>query len=300
MSVSIKKPHKKKSETEYHEKISPTAIGVAYARTFSDIPYSREIAELCGVDHLTKANEEVHRKAAPYFEARFKSLTNLLKREAVKNILEVAAGVGPRGLIMTSEDPQLYYIETDLTEMSHTKNSILAALEQQLEVQRPKNLHLASLDGFDRDAMATIVEKFPLGPITIAHEGLLAYYSRVEKQQFGQVVREMLLRRGGSWITPDFLTVEDIGKVNSRFSAADEIYQEGLQEIRTTTGRDFWSNAFVDLDDAKAFVTSMDFNFSIETIGEAGGYTWPSEMGRDDVDVRRQLSTFIWRLVPHE
>jgi hypothetical protein len=56
-----------------HEKISPTAIGVAQARSLSDIPYCKVIwdviADKCETDPLSAHSKETHRLMAPYFEA---------------------------------------------------------------------------------------------------------------------------------------------------------------------------------------------------------------------------------------
>src|ERR1041385_1494837 len=85
------------------EKISPTAWGVAFRRTFTDIPLSKEIFE--ALEEIRKKDshqtEDFQRTSltdlAPYFEARYKMINHLLEQTGQTQVLELAAGMSPRG-----------------------------------------------------------------------------------------------------------------------------------------------------------------------------------------------------------
>jgi len=63
---------------------------VVYGRTFSDIPYSKELAEIYHVDSLiSDSYRKTNRLIAPYIEARFKALSNILEQSGIKNIIEI-------------------------------------------------------------------------------------------------------------------------------------------------------------------------------------------------------------------
>jgi O-methyltransferase involved in polyketide biosynthesis len=275
-----------------HEKISYTAIAVAYARTFSDIPYSKEISDICDASNLTEENAKVHHDLAPYFEARFKGLTNLIKKSGIKNILEVASGVDPRGLIMAEEDPEVTFMETDLPDMLRQKRNVLDELCKQAKIQLPKNLHFAELNVLDEVAFRTALEGFPSGPIAIGNEGLLAYFNREEKQKMAEIIHDILVERGGVWVTPDIFTVADLKKTVTD----DKKHEVAMEELKTRTQRKYESNAFIDVDDAKKFFTDLGFEFNISTIGEAAGDLASAKIGLDEGNVRRQLSLNIWEL----
>jgi O-methyltransferase involved in polyketide biosynthesis len=281
-----------------HEKISYTAIGVAYARNFSDIPYSKEISDICDASNLTPENAEIHHKMAPYFEARFKSLTNLLEQSGIKNVLEVASGVGPRDLILT-ENPEINYIETDLPDMLRQKQGILTKLLESKGLKLPRNLHFSELNVLDKESFTKVAAQFPNGPIAIGHEGLLAYFSREEKHRMGQIIHDILTDRGGVWITPDIYTLEDLSNLQSDSNkVSDSNHRKALEEVKRRTGRDYSAYAFSNLDDAKDFFDNLGFDFSINTIGEVADEIASSKIGLDEESVKKQLAIKIWQLRP--
>ena len=62
-----------------------------------------------------------------YLELRFLSLNACIARMGATQVLDLATGVAPRGLIL-SEDPSVLVIETDLPEMIAEKQAIVASL----------------------------------------------------------------------------------------------------------------------------------------------------------------------------
>lgn len=70
-----------------YEKISATAWGVAYRRTFSDIKYTKEIFD--ELDKTVETNDPIEleymesikkSKISPQFEARYKLISRLLEK----------------------------------------------------------------------------------------------------------------------------------------------------------------------------------------------------------------------------
>ena len=100
-----------------YEEISPTAIVTSYPRTFTDIPYEKEIYSWLS----THCNQEVtlQKRLAPEIEARYKLTNKLLDKLNVKQVLELAAGYSSRGLIYSQKGYN--YVEMDLTNVSKNK-----------------------------------------------------------------------------------------------------------------------------------------------------------------------------------
>lgn len=105
-----------------YENIGPTAWRVAYSRTLSDIPYSKEIFE--ELDAVVKPSNEAEREymgharashLAPQFEARYKLIDDMIEQNGTKQVLELASGLAPRGLAMTDNDRYLEFAK-DLAE----------------------------------------------------------------------------------------------------------------------------------------------------------------------------------------
>jgi len=236
------------------DKISPTALLVAYARQFSDIPYTKEVAELTDaaatVKQFVSEGQEQPIVVAALVEARYKTIELLRARFNGTQILELASGLLPRGMIL-SQNSELTFIESDLPGMIQRKQQLV----QQLIGSRP-NLHFLALNATSRPNPLPLQAGYfhPEKPVTILCEGLLMYLTKAEKQQVCANVREMLLPYGGVWITSDFTTKE-----RRQMQQNDPALGQVNQKIMISTGRTFAENEFDDLDHAKQFAREQGF-----------------------------------------
>jgi len=104
-----------------YSSISPTAFTVAYRRTFSDIPFTKELYNELEKIRLKNnepdfPDEYKFLQMAPLFEARHKLINKLTIDQHNFQILDIASGLTPRGLEMTA-DANYKYIEIDLPEI---------------------------------------------------------------------------------------------------------------------------------------------------------------------------------------
>ncbi len=235
-------------------KISPTALLVAYARQFSDIPYAKEIAELTNaeatVNQFVSQTEEQPIGIAALIEARYKAIEQVRTRFDATQILELASGLLPRGTIL-SQDPAIAFVESDLPEMIRQKQQLV----QQL-VGKRANLHFLEIDATSNLNSQLLSDYFkPSKPVTILCEGLLMYLTFAEKQKVFANVRDILQTYGGVWITPDFTTkigAEKMGKL-------DYAFQPVRQKIASLTKRSIAENEFDDFEHVKQFVQEQGF-----------------------------------------
>lgn len=80
-----------------YEEISATAIVTSYPRTFTDIPYEKEIYKW--LQKHCKEEVTLNDTLAPEIEARYKLINKLLDSSHIKQVLELASGYSSRGLI---------------------------------------------------------------------------------------------------------------------------------------------------------------------------------------------------------
>ena len=159
------------------DKISPTALMVAYARGFTDISYSEELSQLVNaeafVEQLDVAVEQFQGQkldrpveAAALFEARYKGINQLIAEFSSKQILELASGLLARGMNF-SQNPENIFIESDLPAMIAQKQQLVEHL-----IGNPSNLHFENIDATSQPS------QFPLNanyldsqkPITVVCE----------------------------------------------------------------------------------------------------------------------------------
>jgi O-methyltransferase involved in polyketide biosynthesis len=244
------------------DKISPTALLTAYVRQFSNIPYTKEVAELSqAIDTIKQYQSEGQEQeqaivVAALIEARYKAIDQVIGLFGGKQILELASGLLPRGMIW-SQNPDITFIESDLPGMIHRKQQLV----QQLLDVRP-NLHFSAIDATQRpNPLPLPIAYFhPEKPVTIACEGLLMYLTFPEKQQVFANVREILQIYGGVWITSDFTTKEGAGQLRQSEPGLRQVNQN----ISSFTGRSFTETAFNNLEDAKQFALEQGFRVEEE------------------------------------
>jgi O-methyltransferase involved in polyketide biosynthesis len=269
-----------------YDRISPTAWLIAEARTFSDIPYSREI-----FDALGKISKPERSLAEGYpramfcrLEARYKLVNLLIAEQDTLQILELASGFSPRGLSMT-QAPAADYVEIDLPGIISQKRQIFAIIKQ----IPPQNLHLESGSALDRNDILRAVRYFNRGKkIIVINEGLLRYLSFDEKKAVAANVATLLKKFGGVWITPD-VTV-------SVFTRRESI----VEKTKYLTGVDVSKNTFENMEEAKAFFENLGFSVEVHKFSEVKeSLVSPAKFGLSENnldDVLRDGHAFVMRL----
>jgi O-methyltransferase involved in polyketide biosynthesis len=243
---------------ETYEKISPTAKFVAYLRTFTDIPFAKEIADESAAERtyqqLAGESRESLIRFSPYWEARYKATDCIITQRGITQILEVAAGLSPRGLAMT-ENPDVVYVVTDLPQILDQEKAIAEAILARLNSHRP-NLHFETANALDLESLLRASTVFVSDrPVAIVTEGLLPYLNREEETVLASNIHEILSRYPGVWIASDVHT-------RQYWEATlwlDEKRRERHNRIASSTGSNLESNLFADENDLRSFFDKAGF-----------------------------------------
>jgi O-methyltransferase involved in polyketide biosynthesis len=244
-----------KVATNSFDLISPTALSAAYCRQLSDIPYALEIAQLVDSKSFTNHNDgnQTHKRNPMLMmaEARYKAVNHLITKYGYPQIIELASGLLPRGMVM-SANPNITFVESDLPNAIAFKQQLV----NHLIGQRP-NLHFEAIEVTSRPSQFPIHADYLNNSqkVAILCEGLLSYLTFPEKEHLCANVREMLQHYGGVWITPDLYTKEEWHRMEETSPAA----QERLQSISTLTGRAVVDNSFNNLKHAEQFFIEQGF-----------------------------------------
>ncbi len=229
-----------------YEEISPTAIVTSYPRTFTDIPYEKEIYNWLE----NHCNEEVtlNKMLAPEIEARYKLTNKLLDKYGIKQVLELAAGYSSRGLIYSEKGYN--YVEMDLENVSKNKINLLSSIKQDI----PNNLKIISgnaLRKSDFDKCKYYLKKDE--PVVIINEGLLRYLTFAEKKVVAQNIHDLLLEQGGIWITSDVTPKKFI-------SSQDKALEGFNKNVSSITSRNDLNDRFEDINHVKEFFGEIGFD----------------------------------------
>lgn len=289
-----------------YEKISPTAKFVAHLRTYDEIRYVDEIADHSNAravfERLSEGDSTTAERFAPLFEARYKTINHMLAKYKIAQVLERASGLSPRGLDM-SKDPNIRYVETDLSPIIHEKQHIIESILVHSSEQRA-NLAFGELNMTDREQFshaASLLRPGPVavvseeGPGAVISEGVLLYLNREETEEAARNIRGLLADHGGVWIT-DVVTREDLRK----FAQADPKTRRVIELVSGMTERSLESNPFRDEQEARDFFGAQ--GYSVETFSQAelvDQLTTIDHLGLNKERVRQQLaSRKIWAMEP--
>jgi O-methyltransferase involved in polyketide biosynthesis len=203
--------------------------------------------------NVNETNFTVMRVAnlAPLVEGRYKLVNKLLAQTNIKQVLELAAGLAPRGLELT-QDPTITSVELDLPSITREKRKIVDTILG--ENQRP-NLNLIEGSALSKSDLMKATSMFKLGEIAVINEGLLKYLTYQEKVTVASNILSILKKRGGVWITPDVPTASMYEKLSARGEEMDA----QLKNINRMTGVKAETNYFKDEADARAFFEGQGF-----------------------------------------
>ena len=235
-------------------RVSVTALVPAFARgEHTEIPWAKEMLAVLQERGASLSggpwSEYSVNDYAPLFDARFRAVTRLIELKGATQVLELAAGLSPRGMELARRG--ILYVEADLDESIAMKREVIAAILGEL----PENLHLCSASVIDRAQLLACCSPFARDrPVAITAEGLLRYLTFEEKTHLAAIVYEILERYGGWWITPDI-------HLQSWAQRQSQRYREHEREL---LGRSLASNYFSDLEHAQAFFENC--GFSVESL----------------------------------
>lgn len=282
-------------------RISVTAKTSAYYRQFSDIAFAREVARRIGADD---AFEQIVREHglerdkltfyAPMFEARYKSVSQLIGKSGCSQVLELASGYSLRGLDLTQQSA-IRYVETDLPDVVATKLTLLDDVRRHHGIS-PSPLHrVTAADALDLEALQTAAGELDHGaPLMILCEGLIGYLTRDETELLASNVRALLgAFAGGSWICPDFSFRAEVGSLPPE--------RVRLREAITgVTQRQLDASAFEDDGDLSAFLARVGFDVRVRSqIDETPALSSISALGLPPASVERMRPLLrVWVMTP--
>lgn len=238
-----------------HTRVAPTAWGVSYLRTFSDIPLSQEFFDALNQNVQAQGEPDIATRAsrdylAPQLEARYKLVDKLILDVGTNQVVELASGVATHGINLTRSNPALRYVEVDLPDVVKEKRSIIEAVG----IELPANLRIEEGNALrEADIRNAIADFYTSQPLTVVNEGLMRYLTFDEKTKLAQIVKALLGEYGGVWITPDI-------SLRQALAREDAVASGHTQGLKQTTGIDIDKNVFDDEQHAKEFFEDLGFN----------------------------------------
>ncbi len=282
-------------------RISVTAKLAAYYRQFSDIAFAEEVATRIGandvfeqilLDHGLERGQLTF--YAPMFEARYKSITHLIRKSGASQILELASGYSLRGLDLTRSGA-VRYVEADLPDVVATKLSLLDDVREQHGIASSPLHTVAVADALDFEQVRTAAAVFDRGrPLLVLCEGLIGYFARDETERLALNVHRLLAELGdGWWIVPDFSF-----KAELRGLPPERVRLR--EAITGITERQLDASAFEDSDDLATFLHGAGFDVQVRSqVDETPSFSSIPALGLSPAWVERMRPALrLWVMTP--
>lgn len=113
-----------------------------------------------------------------------KDLDKLIQSYKPEQIIELACGYSPRGIVMTQKNPKLVYIETDFSKVISRKRKIFKEIESKEKIKLSKNHHLVNIDAIDADLYSTLKNLISKDKKTLVVAETLTSYLNPEEHEF--------------------------------------------------------------------------------------------------------------------
>jgi len=232
--------------------ISPSAKWMILCKGYTYIPYAREVAEL--IEYPDKYVPDFKKRDFTFWastlglERRYWSINQLLNDLIIKNILELSSGYSFRSLEYTQQKG-VHYIDTDLPDIIAAKMEFIKNL-QKGDIKTIGKLELLPLNALDLNNFLEVIDHFPQGEIAIVNEGLLTYLMKQEKEKLCSIIHDILMERGGYWITADIGLKNKEAKLGLKYN--EEIKRFNKQH-------DTEGNSFESFEEAEIFFKNMGF-----------------------------------------
>lgn len=207
------------------ESIIPTALHTAYPLIFTDIPFASEIYKaLCEYGFPDELKND---RLCFEIEARYVLIDKFLKESGITQVLEIACGFTPRGLIHCKQNKDFVYIEFDLPKVIKEKIEILRKVAGEL----PNNLHFVEGNALKKDDIIKCLKYFDLSkPIVVINQGLMRYLDFDEKRELTKNVYQIISKNNGIWLTCDFTPAKFLVTEDKHLTGKED-YNKKLTKI---------------------------------------------------------------------
>jgi O-methyltransferase involved in polyketide biosynthesis len=167
-------------------------------------------------------------------------------------IVEIGAGLSPRGFAFAAADPDLRYIEVDLPNMATAKRRALGSLET------PPNYFLGSADILAQDFIESLPEMpRPGDHVVVVTEGVTDYLKMEEKCTALQHISSLLRAQGGGHYLLDVYARE-------HFPNLPVLTHTFVSSLGHLVGRSFDDQLFERVDHALQFLIECGFDAATE------------------------------------
>ena len=181
-----------------------------------------------------------------YQELCYASTVEYVKKNGYQNIMDIGGGYTPRAIVFVNDGRK--YIGAELTAVAMSAMQIMPKF---IKANYKNNLSYENVPVEDRNMMITTANQFK-GQLCIIENGLQIYLTRERTGAMFSLVREILQKHGGCFITSDFVTKDMFKEI------ADAVYGENSAQGLYSETKAMYENLFGEPLNDNTFKSSAD------------------------------------------
>ena len=151
-----------------------------------------------------------------YQELNYASTVEYVQKNNYKNIMDIGGGYTPRAIVFAKEGRK--YIGAELAAVAVSATEIVTPLAGK---NFEKNIFYDEVLVEDRDAMLGTADEFN-GNICIIENGLMIYLTEDRANEMFKLVKEILTKHGGCFISTDYVTKDYFKEIAAALYGEDQ------------------------------------------------------------------------------
>ncbi len=221
-------------------------------------PEAQKISKALGkIDIFGKQNlkdyDRIEKVNGIYQEINTAGLIDFVRKNDYRNIMDIGCGYSPRGVILARDGRK--YIGAELNAIAISAMQIMPGI---VGKEFAKNISYEDVPVEDREAMLGTAHQFD-GEICIVEHGLIQYLTMEKTDTMFTLVKEILKKHGGCYITLDFAKgnyFKEIAGAIYGYDQAQLIYEETGELYEELFGDAFYNSKFPSQADAVTFLNN--------------------------------------------
>ena len=217
-----------KVEAAEFEMVSYSSLVKLQWLSYSGDPDAKKILKTLKVTNLyDKKNlhdyERLEKLNSIYQELNYASTVEYVRNKGYGNILDIGGGFTPRAVVFARDGRK--YFGAELMAVAVTATETMSKILNKNQFQ---NVSYDEVLVEDREAMLSAADEFN-GKICIIENGLMIYLTEDRATEMFKLIKEVLQKHGGCFITTDFVTKDYFKEIASALygeSQADLLYDE--------------------------------------------------------------------------
>ena len=210
------------------EMVSYSALVKLQWLSYSGQPDAKKILKTLKVTNLyDKKNlpdyERLEKLNSIYQELNYLSTVQYVQQKNYRNVLDIGGGYNPRAVIFAREGRK--YFSAELMAVAVSASDVMSKILNKNQFQ---NLTYDEVLVEDREAMLGAADKLN-GKMCIIENGLMIYLTEDRADEMFKLIKEILQKHGGCFITTDFVTKDYFKEIAVALygeSQADLLYDE--------------------------------------------------------------------------